>query len=774
MTEALVVDRFDGGITDNWLNGPPNCAQKLENWVVTDQNKLAVRGGSEVRYPAQLPTGNQRIGFFANLQADGQYYAQSGDSLFKYLASPVWSEIRSIASNLGFSQPAFYDLDVAYDFANVTSMRGFGVFASGYFSPLFKVYSDQISCLGMPKFRLRTTGTPTPTVTLAAGASNLSYQYCFMWKQVLTTTSGDHVFFGYPLFLTADGSSKTAPGPGNAASVYINLQDLKSAVLAAQHILHSNLSCALYRTTDGGTTFYHVSDIAIPNEAGVNYVLYDDTMTDAVLDDREKAYFTGGSILAYGEVSAKYVTTCNDMVWAGAAMLGCDVIPIEGSSTTAARRVRHSLKGSVGLWPYECYVTVDDDIVGISSVDEFPIVFTKRGIVRLEGYIDAQGKGSIRKKVVSTTRTALNHNCIIKTDSGIYFASHDGFYFTDGFRIIQTISKHLRTTYASFVADELKQKRMTGVYLAKKGLLCWAVSQGSATSENDLIVVCDPSRGNGPEERLFWTISGPFLPSTIAVDTLGNLIVADARGYVLTLTDSLKTDAVVDPTKEISEWGVRAVQPDYISPVFSFGTETNKKWISTCTTHWKKDTEVSIQPQSRNDLTSTWNDMREIRYRSGSTTGENKRWNLEGTVIATRDFPKRKLRCTYKQLRLIASTTVLYKSDDYCTGVVNATLKTITLSNSGSFDWPADALVRGQSIYLENDTYTRAFEITARSDDTLTLADSGNNLVNGTFKWMIKGRKRDERPELLAYSIPYSILGMDENGFTSGETGVNQ
>ena len=60
-----------------------------------------------------------------------------------------------------------------------------------------------------------------------------------------------------------------------------------------------------------------------------------------------------------------------------------------------------------------------------------------------------------------------------------------------------------------------------------------------------------------------------------------------------------------------------------------------------------------------------------------------------------------------------------------------------------------------------------------RTDDTITVADPENTLPNGSLKWVIRGKRKDEILNLLSYIIYWDNISQTQATYESGQSGDN-
>lgn len=147
----LEVSDFSGGMTDNYIDGPVNSGQVVDNLLITKNRKLRTRPGRLIYNSTyyQIPAGNQRIGALIN-HPGGELFIQSGRKL-NYISSG-WQELTSPTSA---SIPAF-SANAVTNYISWDNWQNHVYLVSDSFSDPIKVYKDSTNT-----WRVRTAGLPS-------------------------------------------------------------------------------------------------------------------------------------------------------------------------------------------------------------------------------------------------------------------------------------------------------------------------------------------------------------------------------------------------------------------------------------------------------------------------------------------------------------------------------------------------------------------------------------------------------------------------------------
>jgi len=146
-------------------------------------------------------------------------------------------------------------------------------------------------------------------------------------------------------------------------------------------------------------------------------------------------------------------------------------------------------------------------------------------------------------------------------------------------------------------------------------------------------------------------------------------------------------------------------------------------------------------------------------------------WGATGLIQEWRRMPAKGLRLSYMQLEITNAFTIVTNSDSLGPAIVNASLKTATLVNSLDADWPDESV--DYYISFESDNYQREYLVTSRGPDTIVFSDSQNTSPSGTYKWLLKGYRKNEFFNLLSYTVHYALLSKTHTNLAGTSTGEN-
>lgn len=539
----------------------------------------------------------------------------------------------------------------------------------------------------------------------------------------------------------------------------------------------SNIKWKIYRTAANGTTSYLTGSVTNGTTT------YSDTMSDTTLQAVVEQIYTAGGVLDNDlPPQAKFVVVANDICWYAHVK--------EGSEVNKSR-VKQSSKFDPDSVPGANYVDLEDEITGMGYVGIYPIAFCKKRIYRLEGFFDDQGNGQIDKREIARTIGSINHQSIVNTLSGCFFATEAGFYFTDGFTVVK-VSHNFDTRYKALVATATQKARIYGEYDVTNSRIYWCCTSESTASENDIIYVLDLKWGIRPlpnstdfANATFTNIvpsSLTWKPCCLGFDASGNFVIGDSRGYLFEFDQNKFSDPIVNTAANPSTWGTSAIVWDHEGPAFSFGTSDQKKIALWCTTVLDNQSNVSLQIGSKSDDSGVFTALKEIRFRGNITwrdidapswrpDPDGYKWRIFPILIEKRRFPSRPNRFLYKQIQVTNSFTNIARSDDFGTALVNKGGSTATLNTYPTISWPTDLIE--YYISFESDGYVTNYAILTRTANILTFSDSTKNAADAaTSKWLIRGVRKNERLNLISYSISWELLTASHRPYR-GDIGEN-
>jgi hypothetical protein len=791
------VDRFDGGMTDNYIDAQPNQFERADNFLLTDNAKLRMRFGSVIFDSSyyQIPAGSQRVGELiafdiADVVGGGNVLLEQSAKNFYYrnyeLPADFWA-------NLGIPAPTFTPGWVTLHGPTLNSVLMNGdttnsisftkwnkhlIVTSDAFGPPMMIYNDgEIGRMTVRNLSLPELAGAPVVAAAVVGTRSYSYAFCYVTKYFADTIYRESR--GPVTTLAAPVANAAEPGSGGGAQNNISM--IPPFPTSRGENWNQNISgtgtaqvfLEIYRTRDGGTEYRRLTSLAIGTST------YTDTTTDTAWDALTDVLYTDGGILENTPVpECKYACTVDNVTYYANLRVPNDTI-IGGDYIFMKNRVYQSQPDDPNYVIDDAFDDLEDEITGLGSANLVPVVFCKTKIYRIEGKKFNDGSGSMNHEIVSPKYGCVASGSIVQTPDGLVFAGNDGFYFTDGYRAFK-ISHGLEATYKGLVDTATKRSRIRGRYFSENHSVIWTVQSDAGSGENDSFFVLD-LRWGLRDNSTFTTCSGfgnHFRPTAIEVFN-GSVIRGDSRGYTFIHADNYYTDPRVDTGTTPNNWGQVPVVYEYRGPATNFGFAKIRKWVPGINVVAGDDTNVSIQVFSINDDSGDERALTEIKLNSKITWGDSEIiwgdpdliWNDSGLLEEKRTFPARGLRCLYKQVVITNAFTITGKSDLLGTATVDPVGKTALLDLAPTFKWPDFAL--DYSLYFGVDNYSKGYLVTARSDDTLTFADPNSTSPSGSQKWILRGFRKGELLSLVSYTISYKAISpaMAE---VSGDSGGNK
>lgn len=757
MAQPVEVKDFSGGRTDNYVDGPVNRFKLADNLLVVkhgNDGKLLSRFGSEI-YDDAAPLVNasiERLGAIRNFKTDQDedVLVFSNRKIYTNVAS-VWTELLGPSSNKLFP--------TGTTTANVVSYAEWNnqIFVTNdAFAAPSKIYNDASGNL-----KLRTAGLPNlataPTVT-PTGATGKTYIYAFFYKYTYAVRT---VSF-------EDDGAITQVLVTNSDFPNVNQNNITAIpVLSNSTVFNwdtANIKVQIYRTINGGADFYFVGEVTNGT------TVFTDNFSDATILTHVQIYTAGGIVENDPTPLAKLVHITGDIgYWAN----------IKDGTELLTNRLLQAVPGDPDSVPADFFVDVQDEIVGLSSTRSLPVLMCASSVYRVDGFFDEFGRGGMSATKISDTATCVSSQSVVQTIEGVFWAGEDSYYFSDGYQVLK-LCRDWATTYLIRVASTTQKKRIQGKYDKRTRRIWWTFQSESGGSDDcDGCDVLHLDWGI-KEDAVFSSVSGgdSFAPTAIEFIN-GDMLRGDRRGYLLNHSNGLRTDPLIDVLVTPADWDTRAIIWDYQSCSSNLGTTDIKKYTTKIVTTCANQTNLSLQIISINDDGKKIENLKPIRFRGNVEWGDefviwgdpSIIWGFSGLINEQSRFPANSLRCIYKQIKMTNANVVVINSDSLGTVTVNNVLKTATLDNASSIDWPSHLL--GYTISFGSDGYVAEYDVVSRTADTITYLDARNISSSGSgVTFVIRGEPKGEIFNLLSYAINFQYIGQTQAFYTASESGA--
>ena len=730
--QRIEIKDFSGGIVSHNFTSDPSTCEIGDNLLIDKDRSLYSRPGSEF-YDSSNPLPSWAITRVNGLtEFNDDLIAHAGSQMRVHNGSN-WTSLSGIVND-SVIENGNLNSRISTDIWN-----GHLIASSDDGSKPIKIYKDnngnyQVRTMGLPLMSSNPTITPN-----SAGGKNYIYYFCYYYEYFVGNTF--FIDIGPTLKIATTNMADLDTGWNNIASIpqLVNTGNESYDV--------ANIKIRIYRTKHDGTSAYLVGEI---NNGTTSY---QDSLSDIGLELNEIIYTAGGAPENDPPPISKYIVVCNSSTWYG---------NIEGKPY----RLLQSIQSDPDSVPPNYFIDFDEDIVGLTSYQNTPIVFTNNQVWRVEGIVTNTG-GSLRKVLISDKIGCLSNSSIVQTWDGVFWSGNDGFYFTDSYKFskIPRDEKNINSLYLKFTGNTNVEKNIVGAYDRFNRRVFWAVQMGS---DNDTIIIYDEAFNS------FMTWSDPlgdsFNPTSIYVRN-GDLIRGDSRGYIFQHKERLLTDLRVNESLTPSQFTTQAIVWKWRHILFDFGFSDLIKWVTRVTLSGRGTTNLGISIKSHDNQISTGKLLKEIDFKAGLVWGDGNWiwedpqtiWEITPTFSKTRRMPRGKLRTKTKALEISNYNGQIAVSTPTSRGIVNSTNSTVIIENYPSNTWPFNP--ENQKITINQAEY----EILSATDQELTLSDPSNSLINGTFDWVISGYEKEQKLELNSIVYEFELAEFKDDLYKAGE-----
>lgn len=757
----------------------PGFAAKCDNLWITEHGKLSKRGGVQKLFPSVAYGLNMEvIGIFSmkdfktnassesELVTDALFVVSSIGKLYvKRPTSITWEEVfdhnsRSLFSDFTISDVSVEILnDIAYlSFTGVNDVGtvnekhtiNFILYQEERIGPLVNtiVWTLHASSLPKPKYTLSESFSATSSIVIAVVART----------SIVTAIGNRYEFLSEPNFDSSEGFSLISVDLvdyyfDNESVIGSPTLHLDPSVTPASNITNY---LDIYCTENNGTTLYKRYQGKITGDS--HQIV---TLGEAA-DPQGQVIYTQSGEIANNYNSAMSGVSCmtsNGIFW---------------NVNSRSGNVQQSKPYQPAAWPGSFETRFSDTPIGLGAVNRYPVVFTKKGCFRIEGFIASDGTGSSRVITISDTIGAFNHEGIVKVDHLLYFLSHDGVYATDGFKV-KKVSGHINKTYANlfnrYDTGIENTGAVSGVYDSINKMIIWTVK--------DFVLGGDHVFIGYPEinvidkgANIAFTVMNDSLLKKAKLHYIKNSLLI---GVTVVSTDylyAIKTSTrEIDPDIESSNINYyyddgtsnnpSSIAFEYVSTPISFGNKLARKWVSRVLFTLNKLTQsfnASFGVFGVNDHTG------------GHTLTDIRVYNENRFLpVIKRHFPRGFLRCTHKQIGIRDAEVVLFRSDDYST--MNTTATTGTLTGVETFPTDDASSPYRHYIYFADEDYLIDHFITISGPNSIEFA-TARSVATGVA-WKIVGVSRDEPLLIDDIALEYTPIGEGHIDYTPERGGEN-
>jgi hypothetical protein len=748
-TSPYEVASFTGGITDDVFKQDNKFCKEMDNLLIGGDEKPLSRAGSIIEDSAnpQLPSGIQRVGTLINYANSDKLFYQSGKKIY-YRNPSAFTTLQGPSGNDVFSTGALTDM------VSFTQWNRHLFVTNGSYPRPMKIYKDSSGV-----YNVRTSSQPalasSPAVLAGAVGTN-NYLYAFHYFYEYTVTNQTFQDFGPTTIVSLENADEPAANPVGISSIPVISNG------ATDNWDTTNIKVYIYRSISGGTLLYKIGEVTNGTTT------FTDTVPDDIAQTGLSLYTNDGTLDFDPAPQAKFVHVVNSTGYYGG---------IKEGSEEFLYKIRQSVPGNPSACPADFELDVEDIIQGVSSVKSLPIILCSRHIYRVENAFDVFGRGFMQGVRISDTAGCVSNLSIVQAENGLFWAGHDGFYYSDGYQVIK-ISDHLNDTYKTILSQMTQSTHIYGRYDEKERNIYWCIEQNSGNLDNDSMIVLDLKWGIS-NNCSFTTFSGnSFRPTSIEFFG-GTLYRGDSRGYIFKHDAAYVTDPKVNTAAAVSLWSTETIIWTYESIDINFNGTFFRKLPTKVLVQAKNLGNTTIQLTAVNDSGKITRACKPIRIRTNFTWGDPNFvwgnpdcvWNSVGFIEQWRRLPAKGLRLSYMNLIITNGFAVIDSSDISGTATFSPSLNQATLDAAAS-SWGNDIV--DYVIATEVDNYVKEYTVTVRNSATvLTVADPDNTFPIGSLKWVMRGFQKGESLGLLGYNIHWSDISQTQTTYESGDSGEN-
>lgn len=523
-------------------------------------------------------------------------------------------------------------------------------------SGAINVYNSLMSNVPYPELQI-------PTVALYSYAFFFSDEYVVGINGTTRLTLGNplqtlplEAAVSYPIDYIKPNQSAFFPAPfavlNTRANVLTNLPVLTNTLLTNYDT--SNIKLNIYRTTDGGATYYKVAEV--PNGT----TTYTDTINDSIttpgqdpLEDRDPIYTSGGVVGYEQPPLSKFFHIFDGIGYYGAVVDGDQYFP---------NRILQSVDGIPDSAPGDFSLDLDDSLTGISSTKANLVALCQTSLFRISNRFNSLGQGSLEFERISDVVGSLNAKGIVQTEIGLFFAGTDGFYYTDAFQVIK-VSLEIDSTYAALTQSDSQKRGIVGTYDRLNRRVHWAMKFNPSSTENDVIYVLHLNMGVKPSAA-FTRLNnyGVLFPCSMTYFQ-GELYTGLPGGEFTKFSSHSKYD-MVPSIYQLSPayWSRKYIPYKYASTAIDMGTTFNRKYITKTHVVGQNTGNMLFAPYALKDLNSTQagpKQLAPVNYINNPRWGapscvwgssDAAKWEYDGKMDLWRRFPRNTLRSDFMQM----------------------------------------------------------------------------------------------------------------------------
>lgn len=213
---------------------------------------------------------------------------------------------------------------------------------------------------------------------------------------------------------------------------------------------HDQLVVELYRTEDGGSTFYNLNNIRLPNlSGGADTINFFDEQLDSAIVDNPTLYTTGGVVPNNAPKAPRHIAATRNRVF---------YVSYDEPTTLFFSKAK--VPGVAVSFVDEFNLPIEEggEITGLATLDDTVIVFKRNSIYAISGSGPNdlnQGAFSAPRRI-STMVGCRDTNSTVTTGEGVFFQSGKGIYL---------LTRSLQTVYIGAPVEDFNDREVRGAHL---------------------------------------------------------------------------------------------------------------------------------------------------------------------------------------------------------------------------------------------------------------------------------------------------------------------
>ena len=680
------IRNFNGGLTDRVVDSEINTFERLHNFRLDKNANMDLREGCELE-----SYGNSGHLNLIRRSLSGNIYGIAGNNIIYHYpegASPRLYTAGSIGNivtpdDVGMSSFDWRGIEYITTTRDESSTA---VSTNKTRQPLYSLYTPQKPIAGdqssyMPI--VKATGCPSfsqepSSIAHLTGGNNINKvptRYYITYKQrivanentTIVTTQDSYGLGWYSDELSLDRSYDSTGDPSN-----VRIDGLASSIRSGDYDERADI--AIYRTLPDTLSVYYLVG-TVPSPASGTTVSFDDSVLDHELIENERLYISEG----ISEMSQPPRHTCSAVI-NGTAFYGN--VEVTTKTVNGVRefkeynyKVIQSMVGNPTNVNLAWHLDFDSEVVGLAGLFSALIVFTKTKIFRIDGFYNNDGSGGYNKRTISDDAGCLSHRSIVSSGETLFFCGNNGVYSTDGYQVnsISSTQKYdITNTYREYTKDYISSEniglirsRIVGYFDINNDVMYWSVCRDGSSVSNEVLIY-------DLFNSCFYTMGGNNMTYSTMLVEKGHFLRGSDHSSIFRHERGMMTDVVTENSIQ-EDWFESYIPYKAKTTGMDFGSPSLKKWVESLMMTLTARSKMSIGMKSYNDNSSDSKEMKAVVADSILLWNDSNmrwydplmKWREPNTASYKRKFPKKGLRCRYKQVELSPVEAFQYGSETF-------------------------------------------------------------------------------------------------------------